>query len=182
MSTPVTFNGASYSVPAYNDSGWAQGSGNLSLYLIAIAQGTLQTTGGSFTLSADVNFGSTYGVLSKYFTSVSASPATAGAVRLAIGDTIDWGTANNALSVSGTSLQWNGVTIQAVANAAVWYSSTFSNQSSVTVTHNLGHYPMVQCIDGSGNVFDPNTVTHGSVNAFTVTFIPNATGTIIYVG
>ncbi len=63
MATTITFNGTSYSVPAYGDAGWAQGAGNLSSYLIAIAAGSLQTTGGTFTLSAPVNFGTAYGIV-----------------------------------------------------------------------------------------------------------------------
>ena len=68
MATVVTFNGSSFSIPAYGDIGWAQGTGNLSAYLIAIASGTLQTTGGTFTLSAPLNFGATYGLISPYVT------------------------------------------------------------------------------------------------------------------
>lgn len=180
MSTPIVFNGSSYSIPAYEDSGWAQGAGNLSSYLIAIAAGTLQTTGGTFTLSAEVNFGATYGLKSKYFKTVSASPATSGVIRLAIGDTIDWGVANNALSVSGTTLKWNGVALG--FGSSTNYSSTFTSQTTVTITHNLGHYPLVQILDGSGNLIQADTLTHSSVNAFTVTFNPALTGTIIYVG
>jgi len=37
MSTPVVLAGNTYNIPAYNDTGWAQGAGNLSLYLIALA-------------------------------------------------------------------------------------------------------------------------------------------------
>ncbi len=37
MSTPVTYAGSSYNVPAYQDTGYAQGAGNLSSYLIALA-------------------------------------------------------------------------------------------------------------------------------------------------
>lgn len=37
MSTPVTFAGNQYNVPAYQDTGYAQGTGNLSSYLIALA-------------------------------------------------------------------------------------------------------------------------------------------------
>ena len=37
MSTPVTYGGSIYNVPAYQDTGYAQGSGNLSSYLIALA-------------------------------------------------------------------------------------------------------------------------------------------------
>lgn len=117
MATTVTTAAGNFSIPAYGDTGWAQGPGNLSAYLIAMASITLQTYGGNFTLTADVNFGATFGVKSKYFTTVSASPATAGVVRLAIGDTIDWGAANNALSVTSTDLYWNGSKVLTSANA-----------------------------------------------------------------
>lgn len=111
MATTVTTAAGNFSIPAYGDTGWAQGTGNLSAYLIAMASITLQTYGGNFTLTADVNFGATKGILSKYFTTVTASPATTGVIRLALADSIKWGPANNALSVSGTALQWNGATV-----------------------------------------------------------------------
>lgn len=96
MATPITFNGAAYNVPAYNDSGWAQGAGNLSSYLIAIASGTLQTTGGAFTLSADANFGVSYGVVLAYAKSASAAISTTGVLRLSSSDAVGW--RNNANS------------------------------------------------------------------------------------
>lgn len=37
MSIPVTYNGQSFNVPQYADTGWAQNSGNLTLYLVALA-------------------------------------------------------------------------------------------------------------------------------------------------
>jgi hypothetical protein len=37
MSTAVTLSGQTYYIPAYDDDVWAQGSGNLSSYLIAVA-------------------------------------------------------------------------------------------------------------------------------------------------
>ena len=106
--TTVTFNGSNYSVPSYGDTGWAQGPGNLSAYLVAIPSGCLQTTGGTFTLSAPVNFGATYGVLASSFTTITASPATAGVLRLALADDICWGPANLALAVSASRLQFAG--------------------------------------------------------------------------
>ncbi len=90
MSTPVVFNGANYNVPAYGDSVWAQGAGNLSSYLVAIAAGTLQTTGGAFTLSAEVDFGATYSIKGAYFKSRTALPSTTGILRLASADSIGW--------------------------------------------------------------------------------------------
>ena len=108
MATTVTFNGSTYSVPAYGDSGWAQGAGNLSSYLVAIAAGTLQTTGGTFTLSADANFGATYGIVAAYIKSKSANIATAGVIRLAAADAIEWDTANYALGQTAGALTWRG--------------------------------------------------------------------------
>ena len=47
MSTPIVYNGNSYSIPSYGDSGYAQGAGNLTSYLIALASGGLLLTGGT---------------------------------------------------------------------------------------------------------------------------------------
>lgn len=90
MSTPVTYVGVQYNVPAYQDTGYAQGSGNLSSYLIALATGSLTLSGGSFPLTADVNFGSSFGLLAKYFTSVSVGPSTTGVFRLANNEGVGW--------------------------------------------------------------------------------------------
>lgn len=136
MATIVTFNGTTYSVPAYGDTGWAQGSGNLSSYLIAIAAGTLQTTGGTFTLSADVNFGASFGLLAAYFKTRAANPATAGVIRLAIADTIDWGMANNALSVTSTDLYWNGSKILTVANTPTVVTENIETYIAGTALNN----------------------------------------------
>ena len=116
--TSVTFNGTTYYVPAYNEKGWAQGSGNVSLYLIAIAQGTLQTTGGTFTLSADANFGASFGLKAVYFKSASASIATAGVLRLAAGDSIEWSTSNYALGETAGALTWRGNYVVTSASGA----------------------------------------------------------------
>lgn len=45
MSTPVVVNGVTYPVPLYGETGWAQGSGNLSQLLIALAAAS---TGSNF--------------------------------------------------------------------------------------------------------------------------------------
>ncbi len=86
----MQFNGSNYVIPAYGDTGWAQGAGNLSSYLAAIASGTLQTTGGNFTLSAEVYFGATYGLRAKYFKTATALPSTTGVLRLSTTDGIGW--------------------------------------------------------------------------------------------
>ncbi len=117
MSTPITFNSVAYSVPQYNDTGYAQGPGNLSSYLIALSTGTLQPSGGNFTLTADVNFGTGFGLLAKYYTSVTANAADAGTVRLANTDLLEWRnfglSGNNTLGVdSSDKLVYNGAVVQ----------------------------------------------------------------------
>ncbi len=87
MSTTVTFNGTSYTVPALADASWGT---NVSNYLIAIATGCLQKTGGTFTLTAEVNFGATYGIKAARLKSQTTNIAAAGFIWLAKTDTINW--------------------------------------------------------------------------------------------
>lgn len=82
MSTAVTYVGQQYNVPAYQDTGYAQGTGNLSSYLIALATGSLTLSGGTFTLTADVDFGANFGLKTIYYKSRAATPATTGILRV----------------------------------------------------------------------------------------------------
>ncbi len=113
MSTNVTYVGTVYRVPAYQDTGYAQGSGNLSSYLIALATGSLTLSGGTFTLTADVDFGANFGLKSIYYKSRSANPALTGVIRLGSTEVIAW--RNNAhggdlplTTNSSDSLLYNG--------------------------------------------------------------------------
>lgn len=122
MSTPVVFNGVTYSIPAYNDIGYAQGMGNLSAYLIALANGPFP------------------------FSTTTPNPATAGAIRLAKTDTIDWrnnaNSANLPLGINGSDqLTFNGTVLSAPAGVIVIAGSgtvtpnaTLGNTFSTTVT------------------------------------------------
>lgn len=106
----VLFNGVAYDVPSTGEEGWGE---DLTNYLVAIASGALQKTGGAFTLTADVNFGANFGLLSKYFETRSSNPSTAGLVRLALADTIGWrnnaNSGNLLLAVNGSDqLTFNG--------------------------------------------------------------------------
>lgn len=102
MSTTVTYVANQYSVPAYQDTGYAQGAGNLSSYLIALATGSLTLSGGAFALTANANFGASFGLISAYFTSRTANAATAGAVRLANADNISFRDSTNSSNISLT--------------------------------------------------------------------------------
>ncbi len=87
MSTSVTFNAVSYTIPAVGDASWGAA---VSSYLIAIAGGALQKSGGAFTLTADVDFGATFGLKAPYLKSKTANIASSGVLQLAKTDTIGW--------------------------------------------------------------------------------------------
>lgn len=60
-----------------------------------------------------------------------------------------------------------------------YIETTFTNQSSVIVTHNIGKYPVVQVLNDSNEVIVAYSITHNTVNDYTVTFTGNKTGTIL---
>lgn len=62
---------------------------------------------------------------------------------------------------------------------AQYDATAFTSQTSVTVTHNFGFYPVVNVIDNTGAQLIPLSLIHASVNAFTVTFSVSTTGTIL---
>ena len=97
MATTILWNGQSYSVPANLETGWGT---QVSNYLIAISAGALQKSGGAFALTADVDFGASFGLKSAYFKSRSADIAASGMVRLANNESIAWRNAANNADVS----------------------------------------------------------------------------------
>lgn len=58
------------------------------------------------------------------------------------------------------------------------YVEGFTSQTTLTVTHNLGFYPVVTIIDTSGNVVDAE-VTYNSVNQITIVFAVSQSGTVL---
>lgn len=93
LTIPLNVNGVIYPYPKENAEDWGVAATG---WAQAMTVGTLQKQGGTFTLTNDVNFGANFGLLSKYFTSRTASAAAAGQVRLAHADVISW--RNNANS------------------------------------------------------------------------------------
>ena len=91
MGTSISLNGISYTIPAVGESAWGLAVSN---YLIALATGVLSKAGGSFTLTADTDFGANYGLKSIYYKS-RATASTAGVVRLGNAEYIGWRNAAN---------------------------------------------------------------------------------------
>jgi len=60
-----------------------------------------------------------------------------------------------------------------------YLTTIFTSQTSVTVTHNFGYYPLIQVMDTSLLEFIPYSITRSSLNAFTIDFSSSTSGTII---
>ena len=58
-------------------------------------------------------------------------------------------------------------------------NSTFSSVNIITITHSFGYYPVVQVLDQSYNLVTSFTVSHNSINDYTITFATSSSGLII---
>lgn len=131
----VNWAGSSYNIP--NQRGDTPWSG-LSDFAIAVAAKGINTNGGAFTLLADINFGATFGIVSTYFKSRTAIPATAGVIRLSNLDLIEWRNfangGNLALAVNSSDrLTFNSVLL-ATAAAALTASRALVSDGSGNIT------------------------------------------------
>jgi len=110
MSISLTLNGSSYIIPTPGELGWGS---NLDAFFVAIPAGCLQKTGGSFTLTAETNFGTGFGLKTAYLKSQSSNIASTGILRLANGDNISWRDNLNTIDIplsvnSSNQLTFNG--------------------------------------------------------------------------
>lgn len=96
MSVSLTVNGVTYAYPQLNDEGWAA---DVTGWATAVTAGMLQKAGGSFTLTADVNFGATYGLIVEYLKSNTANVSSSGEIRLANTDVIAFRNAANSANL-----------------------------------------------------------------------------------
>lgn len=83
MSIPLDVNGVVFAYPVTLDEDWGE---EATAWAQAVTDGMLQLQGGSFPITADVNFGPNFGLLSKYFSTRSALPSTVGTIRLSNAD------------------------------------------------------------------------------------------------
>lgn len=113
MAVNVTLNGVSYQIPQTGEEAWGDA---VTGWIVSASSNLLQKTGGNFTLSADVNFGATAGPVAIYFKSRTVNIATAGQLRLANADSIQYrnfaNSGNLPLAVnSSDQLTFNGVVL-----------------------------------------------------------------------
>lgn len=134
MSTNVNWNGTSYPVPATGEENWG-GAAKLDGLIIALATHGFQKSGGTFTLSADADFGASAGLKSVYYKS-RGTVSDSGVLRLANAETIGWrnaaNSANKLLTVdSSDRLTYAGVVI-ASSSGVVPVAAGGTNISSYT--------------------------------------------------
>lgn len=141
MSLNVTFNGQPFIIPETGEVGWG---GNTTSYLVAIAAGALQKTGGSFTLSSEIDFGASFGVKSLYYKSRSINVAAAGILRLNNNsDSVSWRNAANSgdlpLAVDVfNQLLFNGQVVITGSSPSAYVSSITGTANQVIASSPTG--------------------------------------------
>jgi hypothetical protein len=144
MSTTVNLNGQNYTIPSVGEGNWGTQVTN---YLVALASGVLQKAGGSFTLTADVDFGATYGLKSTYFSARSAG-ASAGFLRAA----------NN------TSLAWRNAANNADLNLKVNASDILEYNGNPLVTLALGAADTVLRMNAAGTAYEFSKLVNANID------------------
>jgi hypothetical protein len=168
MATSVTFNGSTYSIPVVGERQWGT---NVSNFLIAVAGNALSKAGGSFVLTtADVNFGTTYGLVTAYIKGAVGNISSTGIIRLANLDAISWRNAGNtadlALRVNASDrLQFGGVDIPTISSTDTLTNKTMSGASNTFTNLPVGVTGITAIANGGTAVSSLPTVQGASAFA-----------------
>jgi len=122
MAINLNINGTNYLFPETNDTDWGD---QIDSWATAVTNGMLQKAGGNFTLLAEIDFGTTYGLKSAYFKTRSANLADAGSIRLSNTDVINFRNAANSANLSLGVDGSNNITF----NGAVLLSGSLTNSN-----------------------------------------------------
>lgn len=113
MAITVSLLGTNYSIPESGDVGY---DAQLTSYLQHLATSFPQLSGGLYSLTAELDLGTSFGAKQLYLKTETATPATTGVVRLAKTDAIDWrnnaNSADLALKIdTADALTFNGANV-----------------------------------------------------------------------
>lgn len=162
MSVPVTMNGVVYTIPETSNTNWG---GQVTAWIQSASSGTLQKTGGSFILTAEVDFGATYGLKAAYFKSKSTNPAGSGTIRLSNADSVSFRNAANSgdlpLNVSGSDkLNFNAIEVVDVSS-----TQTLTNKTLTAPVISGGISGLTKADVGLGNVDNTSDATKNAASA-----------------
>lgn len=125
----LTVAGNSYDYPETGDLNWGN---DATEWAQAVSENALFKTGGTFVLTGEVNFGSTYGLVSEYYKSNTSDVASSGEIRLAKTDDINWRNNVNDADLTltiGTDdlLEFNSIDLVDVSTSQTLSNKTLSN-------------------------------------------------------
>jgi hypothetical protein len=128
MSVTVSLNGSNFTIPQTSETGWGA---QVTAWIQSVSLNTLQKNGGTFTLTAEADFGGSFGLKVLYIKSQTANAASAGVVRLANTDLIKFrNNANSAdlsLGVSTSDkLQFESVDVVTVSGTQTLTNKTLT--------------------------------------------------------
>lgn len=112
--TSVSWMGTTFTIPSTGETDWS-GPTKVDGFLVSVGSNALSKAGGNYTLTADVNFGASFGLLAPYF-SARNNAASTGFIRMDNGGSLSWRNAANSADLplyvtSANLLAFNGSTI-----------------------------------------------------------------------
>lgn len=146
MAFNVSFNGTTYPLPSVGDRIYAT---YINTFLTAVANNALAKSGGTFTLTADVNFGASYGPVVAYIKSRSSNIASTGVFRLANDEGIAWRNAANSANLllklnSSNRLELDGVAIPTISS-----TDTLTNKTISGASNTISNVPLTSGVTGT---------------------------------
>lgn len=139
--TVVSWGGVSHTIPDNRaPKGWGQGA---SAFLLDLAAKAIPTTGGLQTLTGELNFGATFGIVGPYFKSSSSNISATGVIRLANNEGLGFrNAANNADLIfkvnASNALEFNGSVIQTAGSKLSDFAATTSAELRGVITDETG--------------------------------------------
>jgi hypothetical protein len=143
--TSKTLGGVSHPIPLIGEDSWGP---DVSTYLIAIADSCFATDGGTRSLTAELNLGTSYGLKSLYLKSTGSNPATTGVLRLANAESIVWRNAANAADLalkvnSSNVLEFNSSAVATAASTLALFAATTSAELAGVISDETGSGALV---------------------------------------
>lgn len=165
MSVNLTWGGNIIPYPENNNQNWGLSATST---IVAINKYCLQSTGGTYSLSAPLNFGTSFGLKSLYYEGLGTTPAASGVIRLGFSETIAFrNNANSAdlvLNVNAAGqLLFNGTVVSAgtggFGNVVGPLSSTNGAIPSFGGTTGTVLLNTPATLDSSGNIAHVNNLS-----------------------